>query len=121
MEMLDFEFLGKADEVTLRLEKAKKSVEAAKLELENSKAAYEELFAQAEQHGFSKPKLKKLTEDRVNALFEVMIADSKVDKNKKPKKTKEVVAKSKDDSSEENIIKDLESADEQPEEQAIYS
>ena len=99
MEMLDFEFLGKADEVTLKLEKAKKSLETAKLDLENAKNAYEELFAQCDKHGFNKAKLKKLTEDRVNALLEVMSADSKSEKAKKPKKIKETTLKNTEEMS----------------------
>jgi hypothetical protein len=89
MEMLDFDFLKNADEITLRLEKAKKALENAKIELENSKIAYEELFSQADKHGFNKAKLKKLTEDRVHALMDSFSADNKTEKNKKTKKSKE--------------------------------
>lgn len=85
MELINFDFLVQADEVTLRMETAKKNLESAKNELELAKQAYEELFAQAEQHGFNKAKLKKLTDDRATALIEVLAAETKTKKTPKPK------------------------------------
>lgn len=85
MELIDFDFLLQADEVTLRMETAKKNLETAKLELEQAKQNYDELFAQAEQHGFNKAKLKKLTDDRATALIEVLATETKTKKTVKPK------------------------------------
>lgn len=67
---MDFNFLSQADNVTLKLELAKRALENAKADLDKAKQAYEELFSQAENHGIAKAKLKKLTEERVQALFE---------------------------------------------------
>lgn len=67
---MDMDFLAQADRVTLNLELAKRAIETAKAEFENAKRAYDELFAQAESHGMPKAKLKKLTEERVQALLE---------------------------------------------------
>jgi hypothetical protein len=67
---MDFEFLAQADAATIKLEKAKRALEAAKAELELSKKAYDEMLAQADEKGIPKAKLKKLTEDRIHLLFE---------------------------------------------------
>ena len=67
---MDLTFLAQADSVTLKLELAKLAVETAKAELESAKEAHDELFAQAESHGIPRAKLKKITEDRVQALLE---------------------------------------------------
>lgn len=72
---MDFTFLSQADEATLRLEMAKRAIEIAKAEFEQAKLRYEETLAQAEEHGLTKAKLKKLTEERVNALFETGMVD----------------------------------------------
>ena len=67
---MDLTFLSEADNVTLKLELAKRALEVAKAELEQAKQAYDEMVAQADAHGIPKAKLKKLTDDRVQALFE---------------------------------------------------
>ncbi|MFZ4402847.1 MAG: hypothetical protein ACOYOK_01985 [Pseudobdellovibrionaceae bacterium] len=67
---MDFDFLKKADFVTVQLEKAKRAVEKAKADLDSAKSEYEEVFAQAETHGFNKNKLKKITEDRLQSLID---------------------------------------------------
>lgn len=90
MEKLDFEFLSQADEVTLKLEKAKRALDLAKQELESAKQDYEQLFSQAEEHGFQRARLKKMTEERAQAILEFIATPAKTDKPKKAKK-KEVV------------------------------
>jgi DNA invertase Pin-like site-specific DNA recombinase len=67
---MDLDFLAQADSVTLKLELAKQAIEAAKIEFEICKKAYDELFAKAEERGMPKGKLKKLTEERIQALFD---------------------------------------------------
>jgi cell division protein FtsN len=67
---MDLEFLAKADSATLRLELAKQAIEAAKVEFEACKKAYDEVMSNAEEHGIPKAKLKRLTEERIQALFE---------------------------------------------------
>ena len=67
--MMDLTFLSQADGVTLKLELAKAALETAKNNFETAKQAYDELLAQADGHGIPKAKLKKLTEDRMLALF----------------------------------------------------
>lgn len=86
MEKLDFEFLSQADEVTLKLEKAKRALETAKQELETAKQNYEALFAQAEEHGFQRARLKKMTEERALAILDFMATPNKAEKPKKAKK-----------------------------------
>ena len=68
--MMDLAFLSQADSVTLKLELAKVALEAAKNNLEAAKQAHDELLAQSDSHGIPKAKLKKLTEDRVQSIFE---------------------------------------------------
>lgn len=107
---MDFTFLAHADTVTLQFEKAKRALEAAKADLELAKKAYDEMLAQADKRGLPKAKLKKLTEDRVAALFEAGLLDfredasPKVAKVAKPKAT----AKKKKDDDEERIATDEE-------------
>lgn len=67
---MDLEFLARADSATLKLELAKQAIESAKSEFEACKKAYDEVMAQAEEHGIPKAKLKKLTEERIQALFD---------------------------------------------------
>jgi len=67
---MDLNFLSQADNVALKLELAKAALETAKGQLEAAKQAYEDLLSQADNHGIPKAKLKKLTEDRVQALLE---------------------------------------------------
>ena len=67
---MDIAFLSQADSLTLKLELAKTALETAKSNLETAKQAFDELLAQADGHGIPKAKLKKLMEDRVQALFE---------------------------------------------------
>ncbi len=74
---MDFAFLAKADAATIQLEKAKRALETAKADLDTAKKAYEEILTQADEMGFPKNKLKKLTEDRVQALFENGLLDFK--------------------------------------------
>jgi hypothetical protein len=74
---MDLNFLSQADNITLKLELAKRALESAKTELEQTKQAYDEMLAQADAHGIPKAKLKKLTEDRVQALIESGILSAK--------------------------------------------
>lgn len=67
---MDLNFLAQADLVTLRLEKARRLVEFAKTEMESAKHAFDEVLAKADEYGIPKVKLKKLTEERIAALFE---------------------------------------------------
>lgn len=67
---MDITFLSQADSVTLKLELAKAALETAKNNLETAKQAYDDLLGQADAHGIPKAKLKKLTEDRAQVLFE---------------------------------------------------
>lgn len=64
------DILKQADEATLCLEIAKKKLELAKLKLDQAKLQYEDVFSRCDQAGISRAKLKKLTEERVLALFE---------------------------------------------------
>lgn len=94
--MLDLEFIKQADTVTLNLEKAKRALEAAKEELDQAKTAYDEVFAQSDEHGIPKAKLRKLTEDRVQAMIDAGLLEmssgsrspAAATKIEKPKKTK---------------------------------
>jgi hypothetical protein len=103
---MDLDFLAQADSVALRFEKAKRLLESAKVEMESAKQAYDEVLAKAEELGIPKVKLKKLTEERVMALFETgMIGLANLDfspsasaalrtdrpKKKKPKEINESV------------------------------
>lgn len=72
---MDITFLAQADAVTLQLEKAKRALEAAKADLETAKKNYDELLAQADDMGIPKAKLKKLTEDRIQMLFDSGLMD----------------------------------------------
>lgn len=99
---MDLDFLAKADRVTLNLELAKKAIETAKAEFENAKRAYDELFSQAEAHGIPKAKLKKLTEERVQALLESGVIQKERLGNE-PKREKPAKKKAKAEASEENV------------------
>lgn len=72
---MDFAFLSQADHVTLQLELARASLETAKAQFEAAKSAHEELLAQADSRGIPRAKLKKLTEDRVQALLEAGLVE----------------------------------------------
>lgn len=67
---MDLSFLSQADTVTIKYELAKAAVETARANLETAKQAYDDLLAQADSYGIPKAKLKKLTEDRVQALLD---------------------------------------------------
>ena len=97
---MDISFLSQADSVALQFEKAKRSLETAKVELENAKKAYDEVLAMADEHGIPKAKLKKLTEDRVTQLLESGLIDlglAAAPKAKAPKADKPKVKKAKGD------------------------
>jgi hypothetical protein len=86
---MDLSFLAQADTVTLKLELAKNSFDAAKASLEAAKEEYDALLAQADTHGIPRAKLKKLTEDRVAALFEAGLLNARVEsKPSEPRKKK---------------------------------
>ena len=96
---MDLTFLTQADQVTLKLELAKSALEAAKTAHDQAKQAYDELLNQADTHGIPKAKLKKLTEDRVQALFENgLVSASRAEtkpaekKPRKPKAVAEIIA-----------------------------
>ena len=67
---MDLDFLSQADNATLKLELAKMALETAKANLEVAKQSYEDVLAQADSHGIPRAKLKKLAEDRVQALID---------------------------------------------------
>lgn len=67
---MDLSFLSEADAITLEFERAKRGLESAKAAFENAKKSYEDLLARADDHGIPKAKLKKLTEDRIQSLFD---------------------------------------------------
>ncbi len=93
---MDLELLKQADEVTLQLEIARRSLDLAKLKLDAAKQFYDDVFSKCDEAGIPKAKLKKLAEERVQALFEAGMIDlekmetqaptSKVEKPKKAKK-----------------------------------
>lgn len=93
---MDLDILKQADDVTLQLEIAKRNLDLAKQKLESAKQRYDDVFSRCDEAGIPKAKLKKLTEERVNALFETGVVQiekiesapvvAKVDKNKKSKK-----------------------------------
>jgi len=90
---MDLTFLAQADQVTLKLELAKSALDAAKAAFDQAKLAYDELLTQADTHGIPKAKLKKLTEDRVQALFENGLvsatrAEAKPAEPRRPRKAK---------------------------------
>jgi hypothetical protein len=72
---MDFQFVNKADQAAFALEKAKRGLEQAKLDLEAAKIAYEEVMAQAESHGLPRARLKKLVDERVQALLDGGLVD----------------------------------------------
>lgn len=90
---MDLTFLAQADQATLKLELAKSALEAAKTAFDQAKQAYDDLLNQADTHGIPRPKLKKLTEDRVQALFENGLisaarAEAKPAEPRRPRKPK---------------------------------
>lgn len=89
---MDLTFLAQADQITLKMELAKSALEAAKAAYDQAKQAYDDLLSQADTHGIPKAKLKKLTEDRVQALFESgLVAATRAEvkpAEKKPRKPK---------------------------------
>lgn len=111
---MDLNFLAQADTVTLQFEKAKRALESAKADLELAKKSYEEMLAQADERGIPKAKLKKLTEDRVAALFDAGLLDFRDDgapkpvKVAKPKAPKAAAPKKKQDEEEDRIPTDEE-------------
>ncbi len=85
---MDLGFLAQADAATIQLEKAKRALESAKAELESAKKAYDEILAQADEMGVPKAKLRKLTEDRIQALFEIGLIDFAEAPPAKPKRAR---------------------------------
>lgn len=67
---MDLTLLSQADAATLKLELAKLALETAKAQLEEAKQGFEALLTQADERGVPRAKLKKLAEDRVQALFD---------------------------------------------------
>ena len=67
---MDLSFLSQADAVTLKLELARAAFESAKTSLDLAKQAYDAFLTQADEQGIPRAKLKKLAEDRVQALLE---------------------------------------------------
>ncbi len=108
---MDLEFLSQADQVTLKLEVAKRALETAKTELENAKRAYDELFAQAEHHGFAKAKLKKVTEERIQSLIDsgMIAADVSVTEERRERPVKK--SKKAKPAGEESFVPSMEGVD----------
>lgn len=108
---MNFEFLAEADAATLQFEKAKRALETAKADLELARKTYDEVLARADEMGIAKAKLKKLTEERVQALLDsglfemrdLTFAGPKEPKVKKPR----VKAAAPEDLTEGESIKDV--------------
>ncbi len=73
---MDFNFFSQADHAGFELEKARRSLELAKQQLESAKQTFEDVMNRAEENGISKPKLRKLVDERVGLLFESGLAES---------------------------------------------
>lgn len=93
---MDFSFITQADQAAFELERAKRALELAKSNLETAKQAYDAIMAQAENNGIPRARLKKLVDERVQALLDGGLADAgagarllpKSERGaKKPKKT----------------------------------
>lgn len=72
---MDFQFVVQADQAAFELERAKRALEAAKANLDSAKQAYDEIMSRAEEHGIPRARLKKLVDERVQALMEGGLAD----------------------------------------------
>lgn len=88
---MDFSFITQADQAAFELERAKRALDLAKSNLETAKQTYDAIMAQAENNGIPRARLKKLVDERVQALLEGGLADArlvpKAEKGaKKPKK-----------------------------------
>lgn len=101
------ECLSKIDVAAVQFEKAKREVENAKLNFERSKQAYEEVLSQAESLGLSKSKLKKVAEERLNALLENGLIDIGKTAEVKAEKAVKMKKRERASDSEENN-KDIE-------------
>lgn len=108
---MDLSFLSEADNAALKLELAKAAMERAKFDFEQAKAAYDSVLGQADAHGIPKAKLKKLTEERIQALFETGIVPrvefatpAKPSEPKRPRKAKKEITE--ENSVEEETIED---------------
>ncbi|MGE3680651.1 MAG: hypothetical protein AB7G93_02920 [Bdellovibrionales bacterium] len=84
--MMDLNFLALADATTLEMEKAKRALEAAKAAFETAKQNYEDMLAKSDEVGIPKGKLKKLTEDRIQMLFESGLVGSGFNEQRSPPK-----------------------------------
>lgn len=90
------EYLAKVDFAAVQFERAKREMEAAKMNFEKTKLAYDEILTQAESMGLSKPKLKRVAEERIVSLLESGLIDMGKEIVKKSADAKaEKVAKSK--------------------------
>lgn len=106
---MDLDFLSQADNANLKLELAKMALETAKANLEAAKQTYEDVLAKADDHGIPRAKLKKLAEDRVQALIDsgLVNANARNDgaraeaKKERPKKPK---AEAKESGDEEPLL-----------------
>ncbi len=91
---MDLKFLHQIDLATLNLEQARRDLELAKSVFETAKQEHESVLAKSEEFGVNRSKVRKLAEDRVQALFESgllatsAIASSPVVRQAKPKKLK---------------------------------
>lgn len=86
MKMSVLEYLAKVDYAAVQFEQTKRELESAKANFERSKQAYEEVLMQAEALGLAKAKLKRVAEERVNALLESGLIDFNKDNSLNPKK-----------------------------------
>lgn len=102
------ECLAKIDFAAVQFEKAKREIENAKVNFERAKQGYEEVLTQAESLGLSKAKLKRVAEERVNALIDCGLLDMGKDiapvakKSSEVKSDKQSKLKKKSRNSEEN-------------------
>ena len=75
---MDFNFFSQADQAGFELEKARRALETAKIQLEIAKQAFEDVMNRAEENGVTKPKLRRLVEERVTSLFESGFAENSI-------------------------------------------
>lgn len=89
---MDLAFLSQVDGLTLQLELARAAFETAKSQFEAAKLAHEDLLSQSESRGLPKAKVKKLADERVQALIEGGLVDRCLDpapkKERAPRKAK---------------------------------
>jgi hypothetical protein len=90
---MDLNFLHQMDVATLKLERARRDLEASKSAFEAAKLEHEAVLAKSEEAGVNRSKIRKLSEERVQALFDSGLVEAgavaaPVVREAKPKKPK---------------------------------